>query len=257
MSAIWLQAYFISVVWSCYKFLCQTCVGQSAQRPHATDFEMELVRFDRAIVSSSAVPMAHHANATNLTLGTELMVCLVCATAPFLGHLRDELINPVKKSVHTYVCTSTTIFNAATNQIVVFVKVDETFTTIWLSRSSEVRVKVTWWFSNSISSAIFQPIKKIPTVFDTRPKYRKSRAGFLNFLLVIESCDFKVCQKINKNFFSPILMKLCMMLEVDEKFTTIWLSRSSTVRVKVRRWPQSPLGTIFMFSITVWGLGLH
>ena len=47
-------------------------------------------------------------------------------------------------------------------------RVDETFTTIWLSRTSEVRVKVTWdlkfqkWrFSNSISSAIFQPIKKI------------------------------------------------------------------------------------------------
>jgi len=32
--------------------------------------------------------------------------------------------------------------NAATNQIVVFGNVDETFTTIWLSRSSEVRVKV-------------------------------------------------------------------------------------------------------------------
>jgi len=33
-----------------------------------------------------------------------------------------------------------------------------------------------------------------------------------------------------------MLMKLGMMLEVDETFTTIWLSRSS----KVRRWPQSP-----------------
>jgi len=39
--------------------------------------------------------------------------------------------------------TSTIKHNAATNQIVVFVKVDETFTTIRLSRSSEVRVKVT------------------------------------------------------------------------------------------------------------------
>jgi len=35
------------------------------------------------------------------------------------------------------------------------------------------------------------------------------------------------------------------MLEVNETFTTIWLSRSSEVRVKVRRWPQSPIGTIF------------
>ena len=35
------------------------------------------------------------------------------------------------------------------------------------------------------------------------------------------------------------------MLEVDETFKTIWLSRSSDVRVKVRRWPQSPIGTMF------------
>jgi len=40
----------------------------------------------------------------------------------------------------------------------------------------------------------------------------------LNFLLVIESHDFKVCQK---NRLRPILMKLGMMLEVDETFTMI------------------------------------
>jgi len=34
------------------------------------------------------------------------------------------------------------------------------------------------------------------------------------------------------------------MLEIDETFTTIWLSRSSEVRVKVRRLPHSPFGTI-------------
>jgi len=84
-------------------------------------------------------------------------------------------------SVRTYIHTSTITHNAATNQIVVFVKVNETFMTIWLSRLSKVRVKVTWdlkfqkWqFSKSISSAIFQPIKKIPIVCDTRPKYLKS-----------------------------------------------------------------------------------
>ena len=53
----------------------------------------------------------------------------------FLGHLlRDDLINPVKMSVHPYVRpsvrTSTIKLNAATNQIVEFVRVDETFTTI-------------------------------------------------------------------------------------------------------------------------------
>jgi len=35
------------------------------------------------------------------------------------------------------------------------------------------------------------------------------------------------------------------MLEVDETLMTIWLWRSSEVTVKVRRWPQSPIGTIF------------
>ena len=113
-------------------------------------------------------------------------VCWLFWQTVFLGHLlRDDLINPVKMSVRPYVRpsvrTSTIKHNAAINQIVVFVRVDETFTTIWLSRSSEVRVNVTWdlkfqkwWFSKSISSAIFQPIKKIPTVSDTRPKYLKS-----------------------------------------------------------------------------------
>jgi len=68
---------------------------------------------------------------------------------------------------------STIKHNAATNQIVVFVRVDETFTMIWLSRSTEVRVKVTWYlnfqkwrFSKSISSAIFQPINE--TWYDVR-----------------------------------------------------------------------------------------
>jgi len=51
-----------------------------------------------------------------------------------LGHLlRDDLMNAVKMSVRMSVrtyCTSTMKHNAATNQMVVFVKVDETFTTI-------------------------------------------------------------------------------------------------------------------------------
>jgi len=41
------------------------------------------------------------------------------------------------------------------------------------------------------------------------------------------------------------------MLEVDETFTTIWLSKSSEVSVKVRRWPQSPVRTIFSFGILI------
>jgi len=55
----------------------------------------------------------------------------------FLGHLlRDDLINPVKVSVRT----STIKLNAATSQIVEFVRVDESFMAISLSRSSEVKV---------------------------------------------------------------------------------------------------------------------
>jgi len=42
-------------------------------------------------------------------------------------------------------------------------------------------------------------------------------------------------KKSTKIFFRLILMKLGMMLEVDETFATIWLSRLSEVRVKVRR----------------------
>jgi len=49
-----------------------------------------------------------------------------------------------------------------------------------------------------------------------------------------------------KNRLRLILMKLSVMLEVDEAFKMIWLSRSSEVRVKVRRWPQSPFGTVFI-----------
>jgi len=86
---------------------------------------------------------------------------------PYLGHLlkrkRDDLINPVKMSVRMSVRlsvrTSTIKHNAATNQIVVFVKVDETFTTIWLSRSSEVRVKVRRWPQSPLGTIfiLFRP----------------------------------------------------------------------------------------------------
>jgi len=58
-------------------------------------------------------------------------------------------------SVHLYVRMSIMKHNAATKQVVVFVKVNETFTTIWLSRSSEVRVKVRRWPQSPIGT-IFQ-----------------------------------------------------------------------------------------------------
>ena len=86
----------------------------------------------------------------------------------FLGHLlKDDLINPVKMSVRP----STIKLNAATNQIVISVKVDKTFTMIWLSRSSEVRVKVRRWPQSPIGTILHgrQPIlRKF-----SRPGYRK------------------------------------------------------------------------------------
>jgi len=54
--------------------------------------------------------------------------------------------------VHTSVRTSTIKLNAATNQIVQCVRVNETFTMIWLSRSSEVRVKVRRWPQSPIGT---------------------------------------------------------------------------------------------------------
>jgi len=77
----------------------------------------------------------------------------------------------------------------------------------------------------------------------TRPKYLKSRAGVLNFLLVIKSHDFKVCQK---NRLHPILMKLGIMLEVDETFTTkdktnLDLLEQETVSDSGISWPYADL----------------
>jgi len=45
-------------------------------------------------------------------------------------------------------------------------------------------------------------------------------------------------------------MKLGMMLDVDETFTTMRLSRSSEVNVKVRRWPQS-LSGLFLPAVFI------
>jgi len=70
----------------------------------------------------------------SVCLSVCLLVYLINNTSKFhqfLGHLlRDDLMNPVKMSVRPSVRTSTMKHNAATYQIVIFVKVDETFTTI-------------------------------------------------------------------------------------------------------------------------------
>jgi len=152
--------------------------------------------------------------------------------------------------------------NAATNQIVVFVRVDEILTMIWLSRSSEVRVKVKWdlkfqkWrFSNSVSSAIFQPIKKIQRFLILDQNTENLSCQIFEFSPSYRVTWLQTLPKNRQNFFRLILMKLGVMLEVDETFSRTWLSRSS--EVKVRRWPQSPVGTIFFTWLIEYGDQTH
>jgi len=62
------------------------------------------------------------------------------------------------------------------------------------------------------------------------------------------SCWVTWLQNLPKNRLHPILVKLSMMLEVDETFATRWLSRSSEVRVKVRRVPFWTIFTLQLFT---------
>jgi len=133
--------------------------------------------------------------------------------------------NKPGKNVHPYVRTCTIKLNAATKQIVVLYLL-RSITTKWVSRSSEVRVKVTWdvnfqkWrFLKSISSAIFQPIKKFQRLLILDQNIYNLSGRIFEF-----SSSYRVTwlQILPKNRLRPILMKLGMMLEVDETFTTIW-----------------------------------
>ena len=64
----------------------------------------------------------------------------------------------------------------------------------------------------------FSTNQKIPKVSDTRPKYLKSLGP--DFVISSKLLSH-VTSKFAKNRLCPILMKLGMMLEVDETFTTI------------------------------------
>jgi len=97
-----------------------------------------------------------------------------------------------------------------------------------------------WRFSNSISSAIFQPIKKIQRFLILDQNISNLSGPIFEFP---PSYRVTWLQSLPKNRLRPILMKLRMMLEVDKTFTTIWLSRWSEVRVKI-----VPFGTILSVS---------
>jgi len=84
-------------------------------------------------------------------------------------------------------------------------------------------------------------------VSDTRPKYLKSRARFLNFLLVIESRDFKVCQKSTKFFSSDLNETWCDVrsqsdIHDDMTFKVIRGQGQGQEMTSV------PLGTIFFIT---------
>ena len=133
-----------------------------------------------------------------------------------LGHLGgDDLINPVKMSVCPYVRP---YIHPQWNTMQPQTKYWYLLTSIRHSRrynfqghprsgSSHVRLKVSkmtifkvyllcHFSTNQINSSGFWYMTKISKI---------SRHGFLNLSLVIESRDFKICQKINI-FFRPILM---------------------------------------------------
>jgi len=93
------------------------------------------------------------------------------------------------------------------------------------------------------------PQSPFGTIFRSSPQRWPNKPG-KNVSPSVRPPSYRVTwlQSFYKNRLRPILMKLGMMLEVDETFKTIWLSRSSEVRVKVRRWPQSPIRTIFTYG---------
>jgi len=89
----------------------------------------------------------------------------------------------------------------------------------------------------------FSTNQKIPTVSDTRPKYLKkiSRAGFLNVLLVTSHVTSNFAKKSTPSDLNEIWYDVRGRWDIhnDMTFKVIW------GQGKVRRWPQSPIGTIF------------
>ena len=85
----------------------------------------------------------------------------LCFLQKWPNIMGKNVCSSFRPSVRPYVDTFTMKRNAATNRLVILVEVDLPFTTIWLLRSSEVKVKVTeprnmrkWPIWKSISSAI-------------------------------------------------------------------------------------------------------
>jgi len=103
--------------------------------------------------------------------------------------------------------------NAATNQIVVFVKVDETFTTIWLSRSSKVRVKVRRWLQSPLGTIFLVLLEHRHTQSHRCHWYLLQCTGYINQLILWPSvyvgCVW--CNQYLRRSWSPrqTVLSLC------------------------------------------------
>jgi len=120
-----------------------------------------------------------------------------------------------------------------------------------------VRVKVTWnlkfqkWRFQILSLHHFSTNQKNSNGFWYYSKISKIPwAGFLNFLLVIESRDVKLCQKNQQKFLSSDLNET--WYDVRGRWDIHNDMTFKVIRVKVRRWPQSPLGTILTYPTYIW-----
>jgi len=92
------------------------------------------------------------------------------------------------------------------------------------SRSHEIQLQK-WRFSNSVS-AIFQPIKKIPVVSDTRPKYLKSLSPdfWISFYLLSSNMTAKFAKKSTSSDLNETWCDVRSRWDIrdDMTFKVIW-----------------------------------
>jgi len=131
---------------------------------------------------------------------------------------------------------------------VVFVKVDETFTKTWLSRSSEVRVKVTW--DLSFKNVDFQNLSPLP-FFNQSKKFQRflildqNISNFVGWIFEFPQLSSHVTSKFAKKSTSSDINNTWYDVRGRWNIHDYMTFKVIQVRVKVRRWPQSPIGTIF------------
>jgi len=136
-------------------------------------------------------------------------------------NVHSSICTSVRTYVHTSVCMSTIEHNAPTNQIVEYVRVDETFTMIWLSRSSGVRVKVRRW-----------PHSPIGTIFNV----------FVFFWIVTSGAHIAIttarCGLLLQMLHTALCVCLCMWADQDAvcDVDSCWPKEVPSIRLEYM-WP--------------------